>query len=125
MVEKILLGQGRQIIEAPQTMWKQHLAQDSEHGQARLSFMTEAHHQVRTFVVNELVISQKPVAPKHISEMLKLPLEQVNSILDELEKKLVYVVRNEQGMVAWAYPVTVESTPHRLSFSSGERLYAA
>jgi hypothetical protein len=25
----------------------------------------------------------------------------------------------------WAYPVTVDPTPHHMSFSSGERLYAA
>jgi hypothetical protein len=125
MKETILLGQGQQIIEVPQTMWKQHLDQTPEHGNAVLSFMTEEHHQVRYFVVKEIAISQKPIEPTLISERLKLPLDQVNHILDELEKKLFFVVRNEQGAVTWAYPVTVDKTPYKLYFQSGERLYAA
>jgi len=60
-----------------------------------------------------------------ISQALQLPLEQVGAILDELENNLFFLVRNEQGAVAWAFPVTVEPTPHRLVFSSGEQAYAA
>jgi hypothetical protein len=125
MEDKILLGRGQQILEIPQTLWKQHLAQVPQHSQARLSFMTEAHHQVRNFVVRELVNRQKPVEAEFISDRLNIPLEQVRIILEELERKLFFVVRNEQGAVAWAYPVTGETTPHRLNFSTGERLYGA
>ena len=125
MEEKILLGRDRQIVEISSAMWKQHLTQVPQHSQARLNFMTDAHHQIRYFVVKELVKAQKPVEPEFISEKLKVPLERVKAILDELEKKLFFLVRNEQGAVAWAYPVTVETTPHRLNFSSGERLYGA
>jgi len=49
----------------------------------------------------------------------------VNTILVDLEKYLFFLVRNGQGEVTWAYPITVEKTPHALTFSSGERLYAA
>lgn len=31
----------------------------------------------------------------------------------------------EAGAVVWAYHMTAAVTPHRLTFSSGERLYAA
>jgi hypothetical protein len=56
---------------------------------------------------------------------LPLTTAQVSLILDELEKNLFFLVRDEQGSVIWAYPVTVGPTPHRLSFNSGEKLYAA
>ena len=125
MEETIFLGQERQLQKVSQAMWKQHLAQLPEHAPARLSFMTEAHHQVRNFVVKELALRQQPLEPKYISESLNLPLDQVTNILDELEKRLFFLVRNAQGAVSWAYPVTVETTPHRLSFDSGEKLYAA
>jgi len=125
MEEKVLLGRDQQILEIPQTMWKQHLTQIPQHSQTRLNFMTKAHHQVRNFAVRELVNRQKPIEAEFISELLKIPDEQVNSILDELERKLFFLVRNEQNAVAWAYPVTVETTPHRLNFSSGERLFGA
>ena len=125
MDKKVLLGRDQQIVEIPQSMWEQHLAQIPLHSQDRLNFMTNAHHQVRNFVVRELVDSQKPIEPEVISENLKLPFQRVNFILEELERKLFFLVRNERGAVVWAYPVTVESTPHRLIFSSGERLYGA
>jgi hypothetical protein len=76
-------------------------------------------------VVVELTKRGQPIEPELISEMLKLGLDQVDTILDELEQKLFFLVRNAQGAVSWAYPVTVETTPHRLTFKSGEQLYAA
>ncbi len=125
MEHKVLLGQGRKFVEVPQETWKQQLAQIPQHSQSRLSFMTDLHHQIRYFVVKELAYRQKPIEPGLISTALNIPLERVNSILEELESRLFFLVRNEQGAVAWAYPVTVDVTPHKLHFSSGERLYGA
>jgi hypothetical protein len=125
MEAKILVGRDREILEVPQATWQQHLAQIPQHSQARLNFMTKVHHQIRYFVVKEMVNRQKPVEPEFISEKLNVPLEGVKLILEELERKLFFLVRNAQGAVAWAFPVTVETTPHRLNFSSGERLYGA
>ena len=125
MDEKILLGRGKKMLEIPQTAWKQHLAQVPQHSQSRLNFMTDAHHQIRYFVVRAIAKRQKPIEPELISRKLNMPLEQVIPILEELESKLFFLVRNEGGAVAWAYPVTVETTPHLLSFASGERLYGA
>ena len=125
MSEMILLGRGRHISEIPREMWEQHLAQVPAHSGDRLSFMSEEHRRVRYFVVRELPSRGTPLGPEEISSALQLPLEQVETILDELERKLFFLVRNERRAVAWAYPVTVEPTPHHLSFSGGERLYAA
>jgi hypothetical protein len=87
--------------------------------------MAEDHHQVRNFVVRELPHAGKPLSPESIGQKLNLSISRVNVILDELEKHLTFLFRNEQGAVAWAYPVTVEKTPHRVTFSSGEQGYAA
>jgi hypothetical protein len=125
MNEHVLLGRDRQILASPQTQWQQHLAQVPQHSESRLRFMTDAHHRVRYFVVRELVNRAKPLEPTFISEALGLPLQHVQVILEELERKLFFLVRDEQGAVAWAYPVTVEPTPHRLTFNTGERLYGA
>jgi hypothetical protein len=125
MEETILLGRSEQILEIPAATWKEHITQTNQHSQTRLSFMTDAHHRVRYLVVKELVDQQKPIEPEFISETLNLPLPQVITILEELEQKLFFLVRDEQGAVVWAYPVTVETTPHRLNFSTGERLYGA
>jgi len=63
--------------------------------------------------------------PEFISQKLELPLARIKTILDELERNLFFLVRNGQGAVSWAYPVTVDDTPHHLTFSTGEQLYAA
>ena len=125
MEEIILLGRDREILEFPQATWKQDLAKIPQHSQARLNFMTDTHHQIRYFVVKEMAIRQKPIEPELISDKLRIPLKRVNFILEELERKLFFLVRNEQGAIAWAYPITVETTPHKLSFASGKRLYGA
>ncbi len=125
MEEKILLGRDQKMVEIPQATWKQDLTHIPQHIQSRLSFMTNTHHQIRYFVVKEMANTQKPIEPEFISEKLNMPLELVKLILEELEKKLFFLVMNDQGAVAWAYPVTVEPTPHKMDFSSGERLYGA
>ncbi len=125
MEQNILFGQGQKILEIPHATWKQHLTQIPQHSQSRLSFMTDAHHQIRYFVAKEMANTQKPIEPEFISDKLNMPIERVKSILEELERKLFFLVRNEKGAVAWAYPITVETTPHKLSFASGERLYGA
>lgn len=125
MGEKILLGRDQKILEAPQITWKQELAQVPQHSQSRLNFMTDTHHEIRYFVVKELANRQTPIEPGFIADKLKMPLAKVKSILDELERNLFFLVRNEKGAVAWAYPVTVEITPHKLFFASGESLYGA
>jgi hypothetical protein len=125
MEDMILLGRDQKMLEVSQATWEQHLAQIPQHSQSRLSFMTDTHHQIRYFVVKELVNRQKPIGPELISEKLNLPLELVKSTLEELERKLFFLARNTQGEVTWAYPVTVDITPHKIDFSSGERLYGA
>jgi Alkylmercury lyase len=125
MSEKILLGRGSQIIEVPQEMWKKHLKQIPDHSQERLKFMTEAHHKVRNFIVKAMVIQQTPIKEKFIAKELNIPVEMVNKILEELQENLFFLVRDEEGAVIWAYPVTIVQTPHMLCFDTGERLYAA
>ena len=125
MRNTILLGQGGQLAEMPRQQWEAHLAHAPEYGQARRSFMTEAHREIRYFVVREMPRIGAPIAVELIAETFKLPLAQVKTILDDLERNLFFLVRNEQGAVVWAFPVTVEPTPHRLTFNSGEQVYAA
>lgn len=125
MSESVLLGHGREVVRVPYHAWKDHMAHAQHRSHDFLSFMTPEHHQVRYFVVRELPRHGRPIEPDHIARQLSLPLARVLAILEELEKKLVFLVRNEGGAVSWAFPVTADQTPHHLTFSSGEMLYAA
>ena len=125
MSETILFGQDRHITKIPRATWEEHLAQAPQHSRTRLSFMSEEHHKVRYFVVKEIANGGKPIEPEAISRALQLPLVRVRAVLKELERKLFFLVRNDQGAVSWAFPVTAEPTPHHLTFSTNQRLYGA
>ena len=125
MKENVLLSAGQMFTEIPRETWEQHVKQAPEDIAKTLGFMTNAHHLIRNFVVRELPSVGKPLSPEWISAELNLSLKKTIEILDELEKNLFFLVRNEQGDVTWAFPVTADKTPHRMTFSTGERINAA
>ena len=125
MQNKIFSGIWRFMIPLPEVVLHRHMAQEGEEGAPDLAFMTADHHRVRNFVVSELPKAGAPLPPELIATRLNLPLEGVVAILDDLEKHMTFLFRDPQGAVAWAYPVTVARTPHKITFSSGEKLYAA
>ena len=126
MKDIILIGRHETITEIPAEKWRQHLAQAGQHSAAMLRFMTDNHHRVRNFVVRELPRNHgKPLSPEEVAQSLHLPLDLVSTILDDLQKHLFFLVRNDIGEVSWAFPVTSDRTPHSLSFSSGEQVFAA
>ncbi len=125
MGETILIGRGRKFTSMPRTEWEDQLSKIPQSMKTRLSFMTRQHHLVRYFVVRHLPRMGGPIPPEMIAEKLHIPLRRVASILAELEEKLFFLVRDGRGDVTWAYPVTAAETPHRLSFSTGERIFAA
>jgi len=125
MNKSLLLGISRFLLRIPRPIWQQEVARSARASQKSLIFMKAEHHSVRDFVVQELPRLRQPIPPETIAQGLKMGSEQVVSILDELEKNMTFLFRNEQGAVTWAYPVTTEPTPHRITFSSGEQIYAA
>ena len=125
MNKSLLLGIWRFWLRVPRPIWQQEIARSARASEKSLLFMKDEHHKVRDFVVQELPRLAHPISPKTIAQSLGMELERVVSILDELEKNLTFLFRNEQGEVTWAYPVTVDKTPHRIKFSSGEQIYAA
>ena len=125
MNKSLFLGIRRFLIRIPRPIWQQEVARSAKAGKKSLAFMTPEHHRVRDFVVRELPRIGKPIPPELIAQSLGLGLSRVVPILEELEQNLTFLYRNERGEVAWAYPVTVEPTPHRITFSSGEQIYAA
>ena len=126
MKDTILLGREKKLVATSWEFWRQRLAGASEHMNERLSFMTPEHHLVRDTAVSELVRnSGKPLEAQFLSRLLGLPRSRVEEILDELEKGLFFLVRNEKREITWAFPVTSDRTPHQLVLSTGERVFSA
>jgi hypothetical protein len=94
-------------------------------GEADLGFMSPDHHRVRNYAVTELPRAGQPLPPASIAQALRLPVARVREILDDLERHMTFLFRDGEGAVTWAYPVTVERTPHHMTLNSGEQFYAA
>lgn len=125
MDETILTAHGKEITEIPRATWEEHLGQAPEKIAQRLAFMSDEHHLVRYYAVEQIARRAKPISPARIAEDLGLAPPRVAEILDELESNLVFLVRNSSRDISWAFPVTADPTPHRLVFSTGERLHGA
>ena len=125
MSARILRGAGREILSAPDDEFMQAIYKTPARMTARLAFMTRQHHLVRDFVVRELPQQRGPLPPARIAQTTGLELREVTRILAELERNLFFLVRDAAGSVAWAFPVTTARTPHRLTFSTGEKIFGA
>jgi hypothetical protein len=125
MNKSLLLGFWRFLLRVPRPIWQAEVARGARAAERSLAFMTADHHRVRDYAVRELPRFGKPIPPETIARDLGLDLDRTVSILDELEKKMTFLYRDEIGAVLWAYPVTAAVTPHCVKFSSGETIYAA
>jgi hypothetical protein len=124
MSDRLLLGLGRYMLPIPRFVWRRAVQANARQVAAGLGFMSEDHHRVRNFAVRELSRFGMPLVPAVIGERLGLAADRVAAILAELEQHLTFVVCNAEGAVTWAYPVTVEATPHHARFSTGEEAYS-
>ncbi len=124
-MDNMLMGWGKHMLPIPRAIWKNQVAQNAKRTAESLGFMSADHHRVRNLVVLEIPRAGNPLPPEFIAAKLDLPLVRVIALLDDLEKHMTFLFRNERGEVVWAYPVTAEKTPHRVTFSTGEQIYAA
>ena len=125
MKNKLLVGLLQDMVELPPSVWEEQVSERLGKFENEHKFMTEEHRLVHHFIVKQLPKAGKPLSTEVIMSNVRLSLDQVKSILDELEKSMTFLVRNSKGEVIWAFPVTVDKTPHPVTFNSGEKLYAA
>jgi hypothetical protein len=125
MKNKLMLGLWKYMINVPPFLWEKQIAKGKKKYSDHLAFMSGEHRLVHHFVVRELPFAGKPLPPDFVANNLNIPVQRVISILNDLESHMTFIFRNAEGSVVWAYPVTVEKTPHRITFHTGEELYAA
>jgi len=120
-----MAGVWRYMLGVPPFLWEKQIEKAVHKVKRSTAFMSQEHRSVHHFVVREMPRLGKPVPPELVARELGLTAERTTEILTDLERSLTFLYRNSEGHVLWAYPVTVEQTPHAVSFSSGEQLYAA
>ena len=125
MKNKLMLGLWRYIINVPPFLWQNQITQGKRKFETEHGSLSEEERLIHHFVVKKLPGNGKPLSPELISDKLGFPADRVKDALDSLEKRMTFLYRNGDGDVIWAYPVTVEKTPHKITFDTGEQLYAA
>lgn len=123
MRSRLWIGLGRYMVPVPRMLWQWQIRRSGSG--TDLGFMSEEHHLVREYVVRELPNVGEPLSPEFIAGKVGLPVDRVEGILQDLDKNMTFVCRNEQEAVVWAYPVTAATTPHHVTFSTGEQVHAA
>ena len=124
-MRRVLLGFKRRMVAIPWFLFTRILPREARKTKRVLGGLDDEHRRVHHFVVKELPSLGGPMPPDFIAKHLTLDQDRVVQILDELEQRLIFLFRPWGRDVVWAYPITAEPTPHRLAFSSGERLWAA
>ena len=124
-MQRVLLGINKRMLPIPWFLFTILLKKGSKKTKRVLGNLDAEHRRVHHYVVKMLPKYGKPMPPDAIAQGLGLDINRVITILDELERHLIFLFRPEGRDVVWAYPLAAEPTPHKLAFSSGERLWAA
>ena len=125
MSGQVLIGRGRDIHSMPDDDFLKAMDRLPKGIASRLAFMSRDHHAVRDFVVREMPRQNRAISPMRIAATTGMMLSRVIQLLGELEAHLFFLVRDAAGNASWAFPVTIDRTAHRLSFSTGEKTFGA
>jgi transcription initiation factor IIE alpha subunit len=121
----MLNGIWRFMFKVPPALWEKQIKKHRRRVLHDLDFMTPGHRRVHHFTVNTIPGRSTPLPPEEIAGALNIEISKVNDILADLEQHMTFLFRDHQGAVTWAYPVTVEKTPHHLTFDDGRTCFAA
>ncbi len=125
MANRLMSGFWRLMLSVPPFLWEKQVVRARGRIAAGMGFMTPDHRAIHHFSVRELPRLGTTLPPATLAAGLALPERRVVSLLADLEARMTFLFRNPAGEVIWAYPLTVETTPHAMTFSTGERLHAA
>ena len=124
MFERILLGLGRRMVPVPEWVFRLMVGRDARKLGKRTGLEPDE-RRVQHFAVREIPRRREPIAPEAFAAELNLSVDEVRRILDELERRMIFVCRRGGEDVVWAYPVTAEETPHQARIDGGEAFSAA
>ena len=125
MRKNMMLGLWRYMINVPPFLWEKQIFKMKGKLDKVYGSLSGEHHTVHHSVVRELANEGEPLSPEWVADRMDIPADRVRNILNDLEKGMTFLFRNNKGEVVWAYPGTVERTPHHVSFNTGQELYAA
>jgi hypothetical protein len=124
-MNRLLFGYRRLMLPLPWALFTRMASIETDKSRRKLGNLNEDQRRVHHFVVRELPAYARPMEPDFVARKLAMDRGLVETIMDELERRKLFLYRPGGRDVEWAYPVTVVKTPHRVEFSSGESIWAA
>jgi hypothetical protein len=124
-MKRLLFGYKRHMIPVPWSLFRKLAPREAAKSRRAYGNLDDDHRRVHHFVVRELPVLAGPMGPDLVAHRLDMDIDRVSAIMDELERRKLFLYRPGGRNVEWAYPVTVVPTPHRVEFSTGESIYAA
>lgn len=122
---RVKIRVGRHLVPIPGFALRRIVDGEAKRMSRTIAFMGPDHHAVRNFSVCEVARTGAPVTAEHIAGAVDLSVNRVVELLEELERKMVFVSRNTNKAVTWAYPVTADVTNHRIEYASAKPTYGA
>ncbi len=124
-MKHLLFGFKHHMVPIPWGLFRRIVPHETTKSRRFLGHLDDDQRRVHHFVVRELPRLGKPMSPDFVASKLGMEANNVAAIMDELEQRKLFLYRPGGRDVEWAYPVTVVQTPHRVTFSSGESIWAA
>ncbi len=125
MNKPMMNGIWRFMLQVRTSLWEKQIKKHRRRILSDLEFMTPEHRRVHHHAVRSIPGRSTPIPSEEIANVLDLEIDHVHNILTDLEEHMTFLFRDKSGSVTWAYPVTVEETPHHLTFDNGKTCYAA
>ncbi len=125
MKEYVMVSRKGEIAEINLDEWKKMLVGASKFLTKYTRFMSDDHHLVRNYVVRELSKYTEPIKPEEVSEALNIPVDRVRTCLEDIHKAHAFLHLDKVGDVEWACPGTLADSPHKVTYSTGEKIHGA
>ncbi len=87
--------------------------------------LSNEERKVHHFIVMKMAVVKDPITAEMIANELRMPIDQVNEIINKLENLKTFIYRSDGKGINWAYPLSLENTGFRMTASSGEQFFAA
>ncbi len=93
-MRRVLLGFKHRIVPVPWFLFIRILRREAKKTKRVLGGLDDEHRRVHHFVVKNLPSLARPMPPDFIADRLKLDEVQIIQILDELERRLIFLLRH-------------------------------
>jgi hypothetical protein len=122
---KMYMGTWRFMLPIPLAISAKGVKKSVSGAKSKANQLSHEERYVHHFIVKNMAIAEEPIMAESIADILNIPLDRVNEIVDRLEAMKTFIYRSDGQGINWAYPLSMENTGHKITASTGEQFFAA